>query len=476
MFRSKSLLVLSVVVAVLLGMGASVNALEADVIVVGGGAAGLASALEAADQGAEVILLEKMPFAGGSSVMSAGIVYAADTSVQEEMGIDDTAEDMFHYWMTFGNWRANPQLARIVADRSAETIHWLLDLGVEFPGDSLFKSGADTVARGHVADGAGAELISVMLDQADERGITMLLNTEAVDLVLEDGRVTGVHAVDENGEPLEISGNAVVLATGGFGQNEEMLRRNIPHAIAHSSRYFTIAGQGSTGDGISMATRVGADVVGMERSLLGVRPEIMPIEESTIPGWLVLVNKHGQRFVNEGGYYDIVGPLSGAQDEGLVWAIFDESMLGDTAPWTLDKINDEVEAGRVQKADSLEELAVSLGINPAGFVNTMEAYNTGAAEGVDHAFEKSADLLQAVDTPPYYGVQVLRSRLVATTGGLRINETAAVLDTDGQAIAGLYAAGETTGGVIGENYPGSGAAIVDALVFGRIAGESASQE
>ncbi len=241
---------------------------------------------------------------------------------------------------------------------------------------------------------------------------------------------------------------------------------------------------GHKGDGIRMAKKIGADLVGMEQILTGGKPIFVDwaddVEDDIRePGWLLNVNQHGQRFVDESLGYYLKHDIMDYQPEGLTFAIFDSSALTNLEEdhgWPIDVLEERIGDIGIAKADSLEELAVELGINPEGLVRTVENYNAYVHQGEDQEFFKDPDLLYAVEEPPFYGVQTVTAFVTLTAGGLRIDREARVLRPEGYPISGLYAAGETTGGVLGDIYPAGGAAITDAIVFGRAAGSNAADE
>ncbi|MGI6037185.1 MAG: flavocytochrome c [Limnochordia bacterium] len=471
--------VLALMVVLLVSSMAFGKTLSTDVIVVGGGGAGLAAAIEAADEGADVILVEKMAFMGGSTLICGGVVLAAGTDLQRELGIEDSADAMYEYWMLWNQWQVDPSLARIIADQSADVIDWLIDLGVDFPAvltppgvnpatGGLYISGADSVPRGHTANRGGLGLTQPMIDRVNNHpNIQVMLSSPAVELIAEEGRVVGV-VVQTPEEEIQIRGKAVVLASGGFGHNEEMMRRYLPAAIAHGSRYVSISGKGSTGDGMRMAAQLGAELVDMEGTLLFAMPEVA----APSPVYLVYVNQQGRRFVNEIGFYELINHGVSAQKDGLAWGIFDEAAVS-ASGMSQEQLEDNLRKGKIFKGDTLEELAVKVGINPRGLVNTINQWNDYAAAGSDPDFFKP--VLNPVSSPPYYAVQVTRHYHVVSSGGLRIDQEARVLKETGEPIPGLFAAGETTGGIYSKTYPGSGSAVADALVFGRIAGRNAAE-
>lgn len=462
-----------------MGMTAYARPQEADVVILGGGIGGLTAAIEAAELGADVVLLEKMSVLGGSALISGGVVYAAGTELQRELGFEDSADRMFDYWMTLNHYKTDPAIARIIADRSNETIEWLMDLGVVFPANlgtvheilfgpgGLYASGIEDVPRGHTAENAGIGLTVPVIQKAQSySNINILMQTTGTDLIQEDGVIVGVKAKDKTGE-FTIHANAVILATGGIGHNSELQRRYMPEFAAAGSRVNPIAVAGVTGDGIIMGQRVGAELVDMELACFILQPSYAPALGT--PAWQIFVNKNGQRFMREDAAHPVAREVALHQPEGLVWAITDD--LAREGAWA--DIDSYVEEGIVVKADTLDELAWKLGISARGLQNTVDKYNSDVEQGKDSAFFKPAHFLKPVANGPFYGIQLLPTSLGVPTGGLRINTDAEVLTPEGDAIEGLYACGEVTGGILGQ-YPGSGSAIIDALVMGKIAGQNAA--
>ncbi len=456
-----------------MGSVVSAKTLETDVVVVGAGGGGLSAAIEAADAGASVILLEKMAFAGGSTVVSGGIVHAADTVVQAEAGITDSAEDMYQYRMVFANAQVDAALVKLASQKSADAIDFLIANGVEFLPERLYIAGSEPLPRGHRATDGGGGLVRGLTDSVDANpNITLMLETPATDLIHENGRVVGVTAQDKEGEELEIRAKAVVLATGGFGNSMEMLRRHQPHLAALGDSYYWAGTPGATGDGIIMAQKLGAQTVKMESE--GGSLVASAVDEVPARNWMIYVNQQGQRFVNEAAFYSFIISQFNQQPQRLAWAVFDSAML-EELDIDEDVVTELVSDGKLAAGGSVEELAAELGIaNPQTLVNTIQRHNTDAANGEDTIFDKDPSLLRPLTEGPFYGVQILNRRSLLTIGGLRINTNAEVLTTTGEVIPGLMAAGETVGGLIGEYYPGSGTAIVDAIVFGRIAGQNAA--
>jgi fumarate reductase flavoprotein subunit len=456
---------------------------DCDVLIVGGGGAGMAAAIEAADQGASVTILEAGKRPGGSTALSGGVFYAAGTSIQRAAGVEDDVERMYRYYMTFNRWNLEPWLIRRFCEDSAPTLEWLIGLGVDIPVEGLYVSGIEDVPRGHHTRGSGAALFEHLLGAASARGVALHANVRVESLLVEQGRVTGIAA-----QGAEMRAGAVVLATGGYGANRDMLADFNPAVAAQDERWsFYFGSETSRGDGIRMAQELGATVVGRDRLLVNASPGFSRDVADFHPPWLVFVNRHGQRFMDETWPYCIAGHRIEEQPDRLCFAIFDEPTraaspsrhpfadklgVGDYA-YSGDRLAEEAATGRVITAGTLDELAVKVGIDPVALAGTVARYNADVRAGGDRQFFKQGPLT-TIETAPFYAAEVHAASFGATSAGLRIDPDARVLGVDAQAIPGLYAAGETAGGVLGERYVGGGNYISNALIFGRIAGRGAA--
>jgi fumarate reductase flavoprotein subunit len=273
----------------------------------------------------------------------------------------------------------------------------------------------------------------------------------------------------------------VVLATGGFGANLELIRRHIPDADGDLA--WSPAASTCRGDGLALALSAGAEAAGINHGDLLLSAGLVKEIEPFVPPWLMMVGKHGHRFVDESAPYGVVTPL--ALKHGPCWVILDDHILRSAKPdpasvwgagtWTADNLMPAVADGRVLRAGTIDGLAAAAGLPGLALAGAVRRYNQSCASGHDAEFLKRAAGLIAIDTPPYYAVR-LRPAVVALTGyGPRIDAEARVLRAaDGNAVPGLYAAGEVTGNVLGPQYLGGGNAIGSALIFGRIAGRSAA--
>lgn len=459
-----------------------------DVIVMGGGGAGMCAAIEAADAGARVLLLDADDRLGGSTALSGGVYYAAGTSVQHARGIEDDADALFDYYMTLNQYRVEASLVRTLCDHAATDLEWLISIGVEFHPEDLYASGVERDPRGHQARGHGAA-IAAALDAAVSRrpGIDVALQTRA-DQLLEDanGRVIGIRAGDT-----AVTARSVVIASGGFGANPHLLHRHYPEATAHGDWTWYIGSRHCQGDGLAMAAAAGADIVGHDRGLLLTTPNFRKELEVFVPGWLVYVNREGRRFVKETAEYAVMSGVVKAQTGGSCFALFDDTARAEARPdprfadafasgalslnWVTETLDEQIETGRVVRAGDLDELARRCGIRPGSLHATIERYNHDCAAGGDTMFFKDPDLMKPVATPPFHAVEIRPAIVCLTSTGIRIDREAQVLDGRDRPVQGLFAAGETTGGVLGERYVGGGNSIANAVVFGRIAGRSAAR-
>lgn len=459
-----------------------------DVAIVGGGGAGMAAALAAKAAGAErVIIAEADNLLGGSTRLSGGVFYAAGTSVQREVGFEgDTADAMFQYYMTLNQWKVEPSLARTLCNEAAPSLEWLIECGVYFPPEDLYSSGVELVPRGHAPLGFGAAISGALEGHIEDTDIDIAVDNRVEGLVVEGGRVVGIRA---RGEVLRAK--AVVLTTGGFGQSPEMLRRFYPEAGSAGEWTWSISAKKCVGDGLTMGEQVGADLTGQNRGLLLITPGFARELEVDPPGWLMYVNGAGRRFVDETAPYTVMAGTFKDQG-GRAFALFDEAARRDAKPdskyadafaagivavnFLPDFLREMVDAGKVQQAATIKELAAKVGLPPDAVENSVARYNADVADGADRDFFKSPSYLHSIAEPPFYAVEMRPAIVCLTSTGVRIDRDARVIGRNGLLVPGLYAAGETTGGVLGERYCGGGNSVANAIVFGRIAGRTAVEE
>ncbi|MWA03219.1 FAD-dependent oxidoreductase [Actinomadura sp. LD22] len=467
------------------------SATDFDVIVIGSGAAGLSTGLAAAEQGRErVLVVESETVVGGSSRLSGGVVMGSGSSFQRAAGIDDEPGDLFKEYMALNTWDVAAGPVERWAGRSGETIDWLAGHGVKFF-DRLIFGGDERKPRSHCIDGGGQALINALASACRRHGVEVALGRRVEELVVEDGAVRGVVS---GGEALTAA--AVVVATGGFGANPELLAEYYPSAWIPDWTWY-IGADGARGDALRFAAAVGAQTTGVDRGLRTLDPGLARLNEAFLPGWTVLLDGEGRRFCDETAPYGILDTLVRARGD-RAFVVFDDAALRppederekyrdaykqvwpNHAPfkpknYTADMIDENVKRGKVHAADDIGVLAEKIGLPADRLTGEITRYNGLVAEGVDRDFGKSGKFLVPLATPPYYAVEVRPVTVNHTGYGLRIDEYARVIGQDGRVIPGLYAAGECTGGIAGVTYMGSGNSLASACGFGRIAGEEAGR-
>ena len=459
-----------------------------DVIVVGGGGAGLSAAIEAKQAGASVMVLEADTRLGGATGASAGVFYAADTSVQKARGIADSADAMFEYVMAINQWALKPDVIRYICDESGPAIEWLISLGVHFPPEYLVCSGVENTPRGHPSEGGGHGIAERLINKAGALGIDTALATRVESLLVEDDQIVGIQT-----QGTDLRSASTIIATGGFGNNSQMVKRLFPSAGRHYP--WTWAVHDSVpfiqGDGIVMGEAVGAGLAGHDTGLLLPTSGFGKFIEAFLPPWVMMVNDHGRRFVPECAAYTIVGNLIDEQPGHHAWCIFDEPTLieasndssyldpynaGITTPiWEEQTLRREAAAGRIKTAESLEALANICGINPSGLAEQTYRYNQDCAAGRDVSYLKKTPKMFPVRQGPFYAVEVKPAIIGVTGAGLDIDRQCRVLTKAGKPISGLYAAGETAGVTQGKRYAGGGFSIGPAVILGREAGRQAAR-
>jgi len=461
---------------------------DVDVLVVGSGAAGLSAALSARENGAaSVLIAESEGLLGGSSRLSGGLMMGAGTRYQRELGIVDDAESLFHEYMQLNQWKVEPAVVRRLAERAGPTVEWLGDLGVEFY-DQLVFGGDERVPRVHCPIGRGQAVVDVLASHCRNAGVEIALGRRVGRLLTEDGAIVGAGVGEDT-----LTACAVVVATGGFGNSPEKLAKYFPSA-ADTGWAWYIGAQGSRGDHLDLAVQVGAQVTGYDHGLRLLHAGFASIYEAYLPGWLVLVDRQGRRFCDETAPYGIMDGL--IQEQGdVAYVIFDRATLDDATAvgvarykqkvpgstkkqsphWNTDIVESMVAAGKVHQARSVAELGAGLGL-PAGHLEaTVERYNAAAAAGEDFDYLKDPKFLEPIATPPFYAAEIRPATVCFTACGLRIDRDAQVIGESGRPIPGLFAAGESAGGVVGPRYVGSGNSYANCVTFGRVAGASAAR-
>ena len=488
--------------------------LEADIVIVGAGGAGMTSALTAAEKGAKVVILESQAAVGGNSVRATGGMNAGDTPYQDnaEFGqtagvektlasvdttyadhavINQLADEVEVQWAAYqqnaegyfdsvelmqldtmigGKGINDPALVEVLAENSAEGVEWLRNYNIDLVNTGAF--GGASVNRIHwpkVDDkkvSVGAYMIPLLEDACEaNENITILFETTANEIVMVDGAAKGVKATGKTGNTVTVNADAVILATGGFGANLEMVASYKPELEG----FMTTNAAGLQGQGIAMAEAVGAALVDMEQ--IQIHPTVEANTASLITEGLrgdgaILVNAEGKRFIDEVGTRDVVSAAEIAQPGSYSWLIVDQAMLDASAT-----IAGYVKKGLTVTGATYEELAAATGMPAEAFAETMNNWNSYVAAKNDPEFGR-VNFTNPLDTAPYYAIKVTAG-IHHTMGGVKINTETQVLTADGTAIPGLYAAGEVTGGVHGANRLG-GNAVSDFVVFGRIAGDEAA--
>jgi len=449
---------------------------DADVIVVGAGGAGLSAAITAAENGASVIVVEKMNNTGGNTLISGGEMAAPGNWLQEEEGIEDSADQFYQDILTGGDNENDPELVRILADNALDTAIWLRDdVKVEFEDYMLFFGG-HSVKRSLVPlNASGVELIEKLQAKAESLGVEIHTNTAAVELVQADGKVTAVKAQSDGQDITYNASKGVILATGGFGSNLEMRIANNPQM---DEKILSTNSVGSTGDGITMAEALGAQTVDMQyiQTYPTCDPEtgtLLYVGDVRLEGRAILVNLEGKRFVEELERRDVISLAVTEQTDGVSYLFWDEASMEASGVNVSHKkeYDNLIERGILVKADTVEEAAAHFGIDAKELQATIDRYNQYCKDGKDLEFNKRGDLVAFTDGPYY--IMKSTPAIHHTMGGLKINTKAQVLTTENEVIPGLYAAGEVTGDIHGTNRLGSDA-IADITVFGRIAGLNAA--
>ena len=439
--------------------------IETEIVIIGAGGAGMTAAIMAQQAGKDFVILEKMPYVGGNTTKATGGMNAAETHYQKEQGVEDSVELFAQDTMVGGHNINDPDLVNTLAAKSAEAIDWLDSIGADLPKIS-FSGGASTNRIHAPADGSavGNYLVDKFSEKLKELGVEVMLNTKATELMVENGQVVGVKAEGPDAY-YTIKSKAVILASGGFGANLEMIADYRPDLQGT----VTTNAPGATGDGIVMAQAVGAALVDIEQIQLHPTVEqstSMLITESVRGDGAILVNQNGERFTNELLTRDAVSAAELAQEGQYAYIIFDQHLRDN-----LKAIEKYVTNGLTVQGDTIEALAEQLNIPPETLAKTLADWNEAVATQTDAHFGRTTGMNENLTVAPYYAIQVAPG-IHHTMGGVKINTSAEVINTEGNAIPGLFAAGEVTGGVHGGNRLG-GNAVADIVIFGRIAAESA---
>ena len=450
------------------------NFLRYDVVVVGAGIAGLTAALTAAEAGARVAVIEKMPTIGGNSLYSSGTFNSLDPVRQEAQGIEDSLELFLKQTYEGGGEAGNPDLIALLCENSASARDWLENRGVVWSKRGVYLSAGGAWPRSlDAADGAFQSLILPLAKALSAAGGEIIRDYRALALIRDSGRIVGVRAAQtETGEQHSffVTGG-VILATGGFGSNEEMIRQYCADIPEQAEPETTPA---ATGDGILMALRVGAALVDMEYVQMVPGAAKNCIYFSSEIDSVIYVNAAGKRFTSEQLSNNELCKAILEQPGGVAYAIFDSSTIGedftDMAGRNLADIRALSEEGLCGYGEDLTALAENLGIDAQALCDTVAEFNRIADGQAADPFGREF-FSRKLGNGPFYA-SIRTARIHYTMGGLKINTSAQVLNESGDVIPGLYACGEVTGGIHGKNHV-SGNALADCVVFGRIAGKSA---
>nr|WP_314987272.1 flavocytochrome c [uncultured Stomatobaculum sp.] len=489
--------------------------IDTDIVIVGGGGAGMTAAIEAANAGKKIVILESQGMAGGNSIRSTGGMNAGKTPEQDKNSFDEaagvektlkTAEEKYadnatitalaatvrEQWAAYqaapsgyfdsvalfeldtmigGKGINNPELVHALASNSADAIQWLESVGAPLPSVSSF--GGASVKRIHRpvnAEGktvsVGTFMLPILEENAKKLGADLRLETRAKKLLVdESGKIVGVEAEGPTGEKVTVNAKAVILASGGFGANLEMVTKYRPELEG----FMTTNAKGALGDGILMGDEVGAATVDLEQIQIHPTVEMNTaalITEGLRGDGAILMNSNGQRFTDEVGTRDAVSAAEIKQPGSFAYLIVDQAMVDAS-----NVIQGYIKKGYTTQGESYAALAEALQIDPTAFETTMNEWNAAVEAKTDSQFGRTS-FASPLNTAPYYAIKVTPG-VHHTMGGLKINSEAEVLSADGNKIPGLFAAGEVTGGVHGANRLG-GNAVADFVVFGRIAGKQAA--
>ncbi|RKI96375.1 flavocytochrome c [bacterium D16-34] len=458
---------------------------DTDVCVVGGGGAGLASAIAAVQAGASVIVMEKCGITGGSTNVSEGALNAVDPERQDPQGIEDSIETFYDTTIKGGHEQGTPELVHYLTDNALDSVHWLESLGVEFK-DEIGSATGSLGQRSHYpATPSGNTYIrsfqQFIEDNADK---IMLLNDMQVTELITDnsGAVVGVKALYKGEKEVTVNAGAVIIATGGFGANVEY-RQSVNDGVwkevtLDDSIGCTNIKPCAQGEGLALAEGAGAELIGL--SDIQLHPCGTPgtglMEDIRTSGRnRIFVNTDGKRFVNEGAERDALCKAIFAQPDGTYWVVVNTLRYPDPDEPDANgaTINNMLALGHIVTGETVEEVAEAMGVDATNLQASIDAYNEvvgGAEDEFGFVADNTADA--EMTEGPWYACRKVPT-VHHTMGGIKVNVESEACDADGNPIPGLYAAGEVTGGIHGSNRLG-GNAIADCMTFGRNAGTNAA--
>ena len=442
---------------------------EYDVIVLGAGGAGMCAAIAAKEAGAEnVVIFEKMALCGGNTSYSSSGMNAAYTKYQQEAGIEDSVDLFISDTIAGGHNKNNVALVTQLCEGSAAGIDWIAAHGLELS-DVTSMAGA-SVARCHrPADktAVGASLVPALEAAVAEAGIEIVYETPAKELIVTDGAVTGVIVEGADGVQSAYTAGAVVLTTGGFGANFDMITMYRPDL----ADFVTTNAPGVQGDGMVMAQAAGANLIQMDQ--IQIHPTVYQetgalIGEAVRGGGGILINANGERFTNEMGTRDVVSAAELKQPDGKVWVLYDQTL------YDANKVCANYEKrGMSIKGETLDELCATIGVDAAAVQATLDVYNAAVADGgASDPFGRTTGLVKALETAPFYAIPCSPG-IHHCMGGVFVDGDSQALTIKREKVPGLFAAGEVTGGIHGDNRLG-GNAVCDIVVMGINAGQKAA--
>lgn len=473
--------------------------LETDIAIIGCGGSGLAAAIEALGRGARVTLFEKQPSLGGTSNFFGGI-FAAESDMQKEQYVAYSCDQAFRGFMEYNHWRSNATLVRTLINKSAGTIGWLKSCGVEFP--EVTVNMPDAPRTYHVVRGGGEAVVKALVMRVREKGGVIRPGTPVKKILKARGRPAGI-VVEIDGEDREVVCKAVVIASGGYANNKDWIKKYA--GVTLDDQVIAIGNTGKMGDGIRMAWEMGAGAEGMgvlhviRMGPTGPEFPMMNVVETAAIQPVLWISPEGERFCDEGiCFYDTsTGNANTRFTRGYTFSVFDDGIKNyfmekgifrgigfvHLPGWKLPDLDENLEhflafgSKELVSGASIEELAAKMEVDPAAFRSTVERYNGFCSKGRDEQFAKDPRYLLPLKGPRYYAAR-MRTGFLGTLGGIRINAKTEVVDAHDRPIPGLFAAGLDAGGLHAESYSmrdTSGIASAFALISGRVAGENAAK-
>lgn len=446
---------------------ASVKAEDAtcDIVIVGAGGAGMTAAYEAKVNGANVILVEKMGVVGGNTTSSTGGLNASETSIQKNLGIEDSNVQYIEDTMKGGYNLNDPELVKTMAEKSAEIVEFLIGIGADLT--DVGKMAGSTNKRTHRPQGGaavGPHLVKTLSSAIEKVGVDLRVNTKCTGIIMKDGKAAGIKVSSENGD-YTINAKAVIITTGGFGANADLVTSYVPSLVG----FGTTNHKGATGDAIAWAKEVGADFVDMEQ--IQTHPTVVPgnglmITEAVRGNGAIIVNREGKRFCSEMATRDVMSAAILEQTGKTAYLAFDQAVRE-----SLKAIEGYANQGLLTEGATVAELAQKLGIPEDALTATFSEYEEIQKSGNDPIGRKASEMPLPLTKAPFYAVEI-GPAIHHTMGGIKIDTKAQVISTTGDVIPGLYAAGEVTGGVHGGNRLG-GNAVADITIYGKISADSA---